>query len=662
MKIKLLSFVCLSVATTLSSAQTVEFSVDTSDREMVRQFYRSVYFSSIGAEMGWTGSYENNDAGDVSPAFREAVRLRINYYRAMAGVPAWITFNDEWNAKNQQAAFMMSTNNSLSHFPPEDWLNWTPEGREAAENANLAIGTQGPESVDGYMVDSGPHNQEVGHRRWILHPPTQVMGTGDVPGNQDYFAANSNWIFDGRTFDTYPATRENFIAWPAQGYNPYPIIPARWSIGVENADFSSATVVMTKNGNPVSVAIEDNGRPSAGHPSYALLAWVPDNLDTNLSRNIYPRPSEDTTYTVQVSNVIVNGSPQTFEYDVIVFDPDVRAASAPTNSISGNAEATVNQNANFQVQTVPFAEGYQIRISDLDPVSWIESANQGLDRFSSVSIGDYNPISDTQHFRLGHLQGEVDDQILTFKDTFLPGPNAQLNFQSRLAIAMQVQEARIQLSLDDGNSWFSVWTQTGESQPDQTAQPGETTFSNQTVDLSAYAGRTVMLRFAYAYTTMGQQLYLGVEDHIGWKFDDIQLSDTQYIQSEHIGDTQYHPDPQIAFSEPGNFALQVRPIAFGGFALAWGEIFSVTVLDLGIPANIFAEIQPVGNGWKNTFMGYIHDGQWPYVYHQNQGFLYAASDDEDIFWLKLQNNHWLWTRADIWPWVFNFSEDEWQVL
>lgn len=658
MKPLLFSLLGLVGGSFITAAQPVEFNVDTSDREMVRQFYRSVYFSSEGVDIGWTGSYENNDAGDISPAYREAVRLRINYYRAMAGVPAWVTFNEEWNAKNQQAAFMMSTNTKLSHFPTEDWKNWTAGGREAAENSNLALGTYGPQSIDGFMVDSGDHNQIVGHRRWILHPPTQVMGTGDVPGNSELnlFSANAGWIFDGQTFEPYPDTRDDFIAWPASGYIPYPIIPARWSLGVENADFSSATVSMTKNGAPVSVTIEPFGRPQVGHLSYELMVWVPNNLDTDLSRNIYPRPEQDTTYTVQVSNVIVDGTLQDFEYDVTIFDPNVRAASAPTNSISGHAQTAVNQNTNFQVQTVSFAEGYQIRITDLEPVAWTESADQGLDRFSVVSTGGYHPISDTQHFRLGHSQGDVNDQVLTFKDIFLPGPNAQLNFQSRLAIAAQSQEARIQLSLDDGNSWFSVWTQTGAD------QPGETDFSPQTVDLAAYVGRTFMLRFAYSYTTMGDPFYLGVEDHIGWKFDDIQWNDTQYILSEHIGDTRHHSDPQISFSEPGTFALQVRPLAFGGFPLAWGEVHSINVMDNSVPANPFAHNHPLGGGWKSTFMGHTHDSQWPYVFNSNQGFLYAASDGQDIVWHQLQSNQWLWTRADIWPWVYNFDVAEWQEL
>ena len=51
--------------------------------------------------------------------------LRLNYYRAMAGVPATVTFSDTYNAMDQQAALMMSANGQLSHSPPTTWTCYT---------------------------------------------------------------------------------------------------------------------------------------------------------------------------------------------------------------------------------------------------------------------------------------------------------------------------------------------------------------------------------------------------------------------------------------------------------------------------------------------------------------------------------------------------------
>ena len=43
---------------------------------------------SDGVAMGWTGSYATGNAGDISAAYREATRVRVNFFRALAGVPA----------------------------------------------------------------------------------------------------------------------------------------------------------------------------------------------------------------------------------------------------------------------------------------------------------------------------------------------------------------------------------------------------------------------------------------------------------------------------------------------------------------------------------------------------------------------------------------------
>lgn len=89
--------------------------LDTQDREATRVFYRGVYFQSADAPIGWAGNYATGDAGTTAQLFRDAVATRLNWYRVMAGVPALISQFDQYNVKDQQAALMMSANNTLSH-------------------------------------------------------------------------------------------------------------------------------------------------------------------------------------------------------------------------------------------------------------------------------------------------------------------------------------------------------------------------------------------------------------------------------------------------------------------------------------------------------------------------------------------------------------------
>ena len=84
-------------------------------------------------------------------------------------------------------------------------------------------------------------------------------------------------------------TRLTFVAWPPPGYVPYQVTWARWSFGYPDADFTSATVTMTSNGVPISVALEVF---EEGYGENTLI-WVPANLST-LNLNSFPPPATDT--------------------------------------------------------------------------------------------------------------------------------------------------------------------------------------------------------------------------------------------------------------------------------------------------------------------------------------------------------------------------------
>ena len=129
--------------------------MDIGSREEVRHFYTAVYQASEGIPIGWTGSHTPCDAGDTLSEFKDAVERRINFFRAMAGIPASVTLFPEFSAKAQQAALMMSANDQLNHFPPANWSCYTADGAEAAGKSNLSIGHNGPSAITGFIFDAG---------------------------------------------------------------------------------------------------------------------------------------------------------------------------------------------------------------------------------------------------------------------------------------------------------------------------------------------------------------------------------------------------------------------------------------------------------------------------------------------------------------------------
>lgn len=281
--------------------------VDPADRAASLAFYQNHYLVSAGVAAGWTGDNDTCDPGTTSAAFRAAVAHRINYFRAMAGAPANVKLDDEYNRKAQQAAQMMSRNQNLSHSPPPDWDCYTEEGAEAAGSSNLYLGRYGPDAITGYIQDPGSGNYFVGHRRWILYPQTRFMGSGDIPpGGQR--EANALWVFDDHIWEPRPATRDDFVAWPPPGYTPASLIFARWSFSYAGADFSNATVAV----NGAAVTPE----PVVDGFGENTLVWAPDNL-----AQLAQRPLADTTYTVQIDNVLIDGQSRNFNYQVVAFDP-----------------------------------------------------------------------------------------------------------------------------------------------------------------------------------------------------------------------------------------------------------------------------------------------------------------------------------------------------
>lgn len=290
-------------------------SVDVTSRAAVRAFY-STNYDRLAVDSSWTGSVAGCTPGTTSAAFKEEVKTRINFFRLMAGVPAITGFTGEYNTKAQAAALMMSANNRLSHFPDTAWTCYSVAGAEAAGSSNLSLGAFGPNAISGQFQDSGANNTFLGHRRWILFPKTQNMGTGDVPFNGNNNASNALWVFDANQLPTRPATRDPFVAWPPNGFVPYQVVFQRWSFSYPDADFTNATVTVSSGGNTLAATIIN---PAGGNPNNGYgentLAWTLPGVSS------FQPTGGDVIYSVTVGNVLINGVPQQFQYTVRVIDP-----------------------------------------------------------------------------------------------------------------------------------------------------------------------------------------------------------------------------------------------------------------------------------------------------------------------------------------------------
>ena len=571
-----------------AAAVGTPLTVNVASREEVRQFYRAVYAASDGVAMNWTGSYATGTAGDTSTAFKDATLLRINFFRALAGVPASVVFNSTFNTKDQQAALMMSANNTLQHDGiPATWTFYTAAGAEAAKNSNLAIGNNGPDAVSAYIRDDGDNNAAAGHRRWLIYPQTREMGTGDVPGNGTLNSANAVWVVDSQFGLTRPATRTTQVPYPPAGFVPYQLVWPRWSFTYPGADFSSASVTMSRAGASVPVKLESitNG---VGENA---LVWVYDGLDSN-SIAAHRQPAADTTYTVNVNNVKISGAPQNFTYNVTVFDPDVAGADFTPVTVIGPAAPVVGATNSYVAAKPSFADGLDWRTLSLSAFTKTYSAENGLDGLTATTTAGYNVVQSstvgagTSSYRLAHLNPRS-TQLLLLPDTFyVANASAAITWLSRLGIATAIEVGRVQVSSDDGVSWIDGFTQAGTSDPN-TSFPAATdaTFVNRTVPLAAFAGRTVRVRLAYTIDPSGIAFLPTATNTVGWFIDSLSLTGVQSVSNGVA--TRVASGANFTFTPavPGALGLQARGVLFGAYPLEWGPVTLVSAADDGVATN-----------------------------------------------------------------------------
>lgn len=490
------------------------FSVDTLSRMDVLAFYQCVYQASEGyeANMAWSGNVSAGIAGTTSSAFKNDVLRRINFYRALAGLPGDISFDAAKSAMCQEAALMYAANNSLSHTPPDTWTWWTANAAEAAANSNISLGSYGPDSVDGFMEDFGGGNELVGHRRWLLYSRARQMGTGDVPFGT-HNAANAIWVIG----NPKPAPAPQFVAWPDRGFVPDSLVPGRWSLSYPGANFSAATVTMTQNGSPATATII--ARDSSGTMGDNTIVWVPAGIPTAVT--------SDMTYNVTVSGITGAGAPASHSYTVTLFDPDNLNDSISINGSS--TPATTGQAYAFNA--IEQADQYELRVRSIGGGSWLEGAEDAPVPQISENISAGHTLRQTglkrtgaKAFQLTYPSGVFSDQSFTFTRGIVPSAGSQLQFCDRARFSVTTTTLRAEVSTDDGATWTSIFSRNGVG---LNSGLWDANWIPRSVSLAAYAGQVVKLRFVM--NRNGGSVTQGVTSNFGFFIDDISVTDASEV-------------------------------------------------------------------------------------------------------------------------------------
>ena len=478
------------------------FQLSGSSRLDVLALYHVYYGASEGfaARMGWNGNVTRGIAGQTSDAFKNDVLRRINFYRVLAGLQSNIVFDPGRSAQDQQACLMFSANSSLSHDPPLNWKFRTGAAVNAALNSLLSLGRYGPPAIDDYMLDDGLNNELAGHRRWLLYSDATLMGTGDIPTNNQHFGSNAVWVLGG--FRPHPTPEQNqIVTWPSPGYFPLALLPKRWSFAVTNpnTNFDGATVTMKVGETPIwPVTVVSRSTVGLGDPT---LVWEVPGLPKTIPA--------DTTYTVTIAGV---GGKDLFSgttYSVTVFDPQVLDPANPANAVPVAGPEVIPASGGF-CTTLPIggASAYQLRVArrssvrllggDASPVPVARDAS-----FQTVSPGlAYHltfpgPAFENQILSIvegGNAVRKESNTRGVYRE-FLPGSKGALFFFDLCRFASPTTTLGAEVSTDNGNTWTVVWKRRGVGLK-STQWDG---YSQRRINLARFAGRSIAVRFVLRY-------------------------------------------------------------------------------------------------------------------------------------------------------------------
>lgn len=289
--------------------------INTADKAEVIARFRDTYSDST--PWSWVGgSVADCRPGALATAYRSALVKRINYFRAMAGLPGDLVENEGASVEAQAAALLMEANFQLNHNPPSTWKCYSALGASGASKSNLCLGCASNPPlwmVNGFMIDPGDNNKAVGHRRWLLYSRLAQVGVGETA------EAGAIHVSAGFT-STIPPSALNGIAWPNRGYVPRQLFnPSdRWSYSCTNGNFGGAVVDMRDSlGRPIAVFIESR----TGGSGDSAIVWSVDLAASpqNLWDPGSASTAAETKVTVTINGVLGCGTSTSHTYSTTIF-------------------------------------------------------------------------------------------------------------------------------------------------------------------------------------------------------------------------------------------------------------------------------------------------------------------------------------------------------
>ncbi len=342
------------------------------------------------------------------------------------------------------------------------------------------------------------------------------------------------------------------MTWPSEGFVPQDLICPRWSLSYPGANFSSATVTMTRAGVSVPVTVitrTDNGFGDN------TLGWEPADIRV--------AGETDVPFTVSVTGMGGAGVPSSYSYTVTAFNPGVLGNSS---MVAGSASPSVSGEA-YSFNPVPQADAYELRVSRAGGTPWTEGAETVaaiLDN-TAASYGLTQTAvkrSGSRAFHLTFPDFASGEQGFEVNRDFIPSAGSRLLFHDLFRFSTTGSRLSAEISENNGSSWTEVWWRNGSGSNSSSGWDGS--FQSRSVSLGAYAGKLVRVRFVYRFSG---STYLGTDTNLGVFLDDVSVSGATELVSTTVtplpgGATSFTLDSSTA-GAPLNvgttYFIRIRP-------------------------------------------------------------------------------------------------------
>jgi hypothetical protein len=552
-------------------APSRNLTVDTQSRNDVLAFWHGVYRASDNFEssMGWTGSYATTAGaqGTNSATFIANTERRLNYFRAMAGVPATATLNtaslvniqagdaftppaNTTKAQAVQRAALMVVMNfttsvanpAFSHNPPVT-ATWDAVPWNAMNKGNITQGFHGPNAMSAYIAENaatgvGTENSAAGHRRWMLRASATNFATGDIPGRYSYLNPSArkppaNVLYVVHNTGESATATPGFTPYPPAGFFPAPLNTKFWSLTYQGANFSAATVSVSVVGGGSVAAVKQPVQTGFGDPT---LVWQMPVADSATS---FPT---DKTYSVTVSGISGTGVPTSHSYQVTLVNPENLTSN---QTLTGTASPNPNFPAVYSLTPPPLAEALRVNTYKQSSSTWTEGAEpnttdaitDGTDAsypliFSgSPADPGFGAISSSRSFRLTHpiyyspTLNATPEQSFQISRKVLPRANAALTFKYRRGYMAAPSHLAVEMTSDGGATWTTLGDIAGNN-----TNSFENSSTNVSYPLSASAS-PLSFRFRYYSTSSAVFAHEEFPDNAtGILLDDITVTNCDFLE------------------------------------------------------------------------------------------------------------------------------------